>query len=161
MYIIFLGELMIINKALHLTKIFFHLSFKVKVLTLASFFLLGFFRILILMSPFRFHKVLMGKEMKESPEILNKKQYNKAAVVGWVVNKCSKYTPWQSKCFVRALTAQFILRLLHIPNTLYLGVSKDGPRKLKAHAWLRCGELCVTGAIEKEKYKCISFYSWL
>jgi hypothetical protein len=32
-----------------------------------------------------------------------------------------------------------------IDNTLYLGVGRDETKGLVAHAWLRCGELILTG----------------
>lgn len=45
---------------------------------------------------------------------------------------------------VRAMTARKILLKKGINSTLYLGVGKEDG-KMVAHAWLRCGQLYVTG----------------
>lgn len=56
---------------------------------------------------------------------------------------CGK-TAWESRCLVRALTAQHLLKKKHISSTLYLGCGiVEG--KMSAHAWLRCGKMYVTG----------------
>lgn len=56
---------------------------------------------------------------------------------------CTK-THWESKCLVRALTAANMLKRRGFSGTLYMGVQmNDG--KMAAHAWLRCGDLFVTG----------------
>ena len=51
---------------------------------------------------------------------------------------------WESKCLVRAMTARKLLKEAGIHSTLYLGVGKD-EGKMIAHAWLRCGQMYVTG----------------
>lgn len=61
------------------------------------------------------------------------------------VNCICERTKWESKCLVRALTAQKLLKYYKVPTTLYLGVRKEGD-KLLAHAWLRAGDYIVTGA---------------
>ena len=69
---------------------------------------------------------------------------------------CSK-APWESKCLVRALTAQKILKKKGIHSTMYLGCGlNDG--KMVAHAWLRCGEMYVTGGNGSEYAIVDKFY---
>ena len=63
-----------------------------------------------------------------------------AQIVGKVCDK----TPWESKCLVRALAAQRLLCRRGLSSTLYLGCGME-EGKMVAHAWLRFGEMYVTG----------------
>lgn len=70
--------------------------------------------------------------------------YRQAAAVSRIVNRVCDRTPWQSKCLVRALTAQRLLYRRGISTTLYMGCGVE-EGKMVAHAWLRCGKIYVTG----------------
>ena len=66
-------------------------------------------------------------------------------------------TKWESKCLVRALTAQKLLNKKKLHSTLYLGVRQDGEGRMLAHAWLRWGKHIVTGGNEDlNKYAVVS-----
>ena len=98
-----------------------------------------------------------GIEGKESPEKESDENYIYAIKVSYCVDKICTKTKWESKCLVRALTAQHILSKKHIHTTLYLGCGLED-KKMVAHAWLRCGELYVTGG-NGEGYAVVSkFY---
>ena len=85
-----------------------------------------------------------GREDAESPWEESFETYRRAAWISRIVNKVCDKTPWESKCLVRALTARSLLHKRRIASTLYLGCGmEDG--KMVAHAWLRCGEIYVTG----------------
>ncbi|AET70491.1 hypothetical protein Desor_5100 [Desulfosporosinus orientis DSM 765] len=142
----------------HLKK-FIKLSWKIKLLLLGSLCLLGIVRLAILIIPFRYLTLFMGRKMVESPNEISSRQLLRALKVGWSVNKVSNFTPWESKCLVRAFTTQIILRLLTIPSTLYLGIAKTNVDQLHAHAWLRCGNCMITGASEREKFKSVAHFS--
>lgn len=142
----------------HLKK-FIKLSWKIKLLLLGSLCLLGIVRLAILIIPFRYLTLFMGKKMLESPNEISSKQLLRALIVGWSVNKVSNFTPWESKCLVRAFTGQILLRLLNIPSTLYLGVAKLNSDQLHAHAWLRSGSCMITGARERDGFKAIAHFS--
>lgn len=60
------------------------------------------------------------------------------------VNHISLKTPWQSKCLVRALTIQRLLKRNNISSTLYLGVG-NADNNMVAHAWIRCGKYYLSG----------------
>lgn len=53
--------------------------------------------------------------------------------------------PWRSDCFVQALAAQYWLAQSGIGSELHIGVRTDVPGGFAAHAWLRHGDLTVTG----------------
>ena len=85
-----------------------------------------------------------GIEGEESSQETTMEQLRYAKMVSGYVNRSAENTLWESKCLVRALTAQRLLRRKKIDSTLYLGVGKEND-KMIAHAWLRCGTLFVTG----------------
>jgi hypothetical protein len=61
---------------------------------------------------------------------------------------------------VQALAAAALLRRRGTGATLYLGVAKTAgaPEGLSAHAWLRCGELVLTGAAERTLFTTIASF---
>lgn len=75
-----------------------------------------------------------------------------------VVGVCN-HTPWESKCLVQALTAKKILNRYGLPCTLYMGVCKDEKDEMIAHAWLRCGNIFVTGGIGHLYYTITGMYA--
>ena len=85
-----------------------------------------------------------GAEGEESPEAETEENYKYAKKIRYVVSQVCKKTSWESKCLVRAWTAQTLLKKAGISSTLYLGCGyREG--KMVAHAWLRCGNMYVTG----------------
>lgn len=71
-------------------------------------------------------------------------EYRYAKKVAYAVNQVCEKTKWESKCLVRALTAQKLLIEKNIDSTLYLGCREDNG-KMVAHAWIRVGRMFVTG----------------
>lgn len=138
---------------------FLSLSFRMKLLIISAFFISGVMRMLILLVPFKKIVSIMGKERLESSSEINSFNMSRAIKIGWAVNTICNHTPWQSKCYVRALTAHFFLKIFRIPSTIYLGVARDKVKNLIAHAWLRCGEEVLVGKDEMDQFSCITFFS--
>lgn len=139
--------------------LFLCLSFKMKILVIVSWLLMGVMRLLLLLMPFQRLTRLMGKANIESPETLDELSQSRANKIGWSVYTMSRHTPWESKCLVQAMAAQTLLRWLRIPGTLYLGVKKGNGNSLEAHAWVRSGKHIIVGDYGNEPYKCIMYYS--
>lgn len=98
-----------------------------------------------------------GKEGAESDYEETKEHYCYAANVAFVVDHVCTKTAWESKCLVRALTAQRLLARKKIHSTLYLGCAvQEG--EMVAHAWLRCGSMYVTGGNGRDYAKVDQFY---
>lgn len=117
---------------------------KFKAETLLSYFYSAVFRAQILLIKPKYLQKHWGEEGKESSEDETKEIYKYAASVSRIVNRICTKTSWESKCLVRALTAQKLLKRKKIHTTMYLGCRvEDG--KMVAHAWLRCGRMYVTG----------------
>ena len=67
-----------------------------------------------------------------------------STIVLWV----SRFTPFRSVCIQQAIAARIMLHRRGIPSVLSFGVARTvdaGAIKLTAHAWLRAGQVEVTG----------------
>ncbi|MEO1800116.1 MAG: lasso peptide biosynthesis B2 protein, partial [Cyanobacteria bacterium J06629_2] len=73
--------------------------------------------------------------------------------------KISYYTPWQSKCLVQAIAAKRMLQSRKIVSTLYLGVTRNSHQSLEAHAWLRSGQMYLTGGREREEFTVVATFA--
>lgn len=82
-----------------------------------------------------------------------------AVRIGRAVETISRYTPWESKCLVQAVVGKIMLRRLGLANTLYLGVRGDGGNGLQAHAWLRCGDVILTGGSGRKEFTVVSKFA--
>jgi hypothetical protein len=123
--------------------------------------LLGIARLLILIIPFKWLSITLGRHMKESNEEINAADLRHARKVGRAVCSAAHYTPWKSLCLPQAVATQWMLKTRHLSGTLYLGVAKDetNPEKLAAHAWLRCGTIILTGREGHRKFTVVGTFS--
>lgn len=117
---------------------------KFKAETLLSYWYSAVFRLQILLIKPKYLKKHWGEEGKESQEEEAHEIYVYAASVSRIVNRICTKTSWESKCLVRALTAQKLLKRKKIHSTMYLGCRLE-EGKMVAHAWLRVGKMYVTG----------------
>lgn len=128
-----------------LKKLIFEFSMEDKRLFTEAFFLTGIMRYKILHTPFDKLKVQLGSHNEESEEELSSDEYKIASKIRNAVVNTSRYTPWESLCLVQSMTVQRMLNKRSISSTLYLGVNKDANNEMKAHSWIRCGKMFVTG----------------
>ena len=115
-----------------------------RIQTIQILILSGWFRFRTLILPMRWNESFFGKRGSESSFDEEELLISKAYLIGKRVERICNRTPWDSKCLVRALTAQALIKRKHIKTTLYLGI-KENSASLEAHAWLRCGEYMITG----------------
>lgn len=129
-------------------------------LLLGALAMLGLMRLSIRL-PFRTLSRAAGLQRGETPMEVAPESAARAAAVGWAVRAAASYTPWESTCLVQALAATTLLRRRGIDSTLYLGVARDraAPNAITAHAWLRCGDLTVTGADEQGRYTPVASFA--
>lgn len=127
-----------------INKFLFKVSIKEKLLFVEAFFLTGLMRAKILKVPFNKLKKELGTYNTESVEDVVLDDYKIAKTVRDVVVTISKFTPWESLCLVQAMTVQRMLKKRGISTTIYLGVNKEN-KNMVAHAWIRCGQMFVTG----------------
>lgn len=116
-------------------------------------------RLAVWFVPFRRLAKGLGKTMVESPVAETEIQRSLATPIGWSVCELGKRLPWMSQCLVQAVAVTWMLQRRRIPSTLYFGLAKDPDKQLKAHAWVRCGTLVLTGAGGLDQYKIVATFA--
>jgi len=147
------------KKILGKIKKFLFLSWTLKIMIFEALILTGLVRFAILFIPFNKLARRIGKYKDESTYEVSDLERATIGNVSWAVNRVSKRTPWESKCLVQALTAQLMLNKRKISSTVYLGLTKNKEKKLKAHAWLRCGSEIITGDSEREGFTVVAKFA--
>jgi hypothetical protein len=111
--------------------------------------------------PFRTVARVMGLRDGETSELVDPDQRALATEVGWAIGTAAGHAPWRSTCLAEALAGAAMLRRLRVPTTMYMGVAKDGAQGdgLSAHAWLRCGDVVLTGAAERAQFTTIARFA--
>ena len=126
-------------------KLLFEFNLENKILFTEAFFLTGIMRFKILHVPFNKLKANLGSHNEESSKEVSIDEYKMAVKIRNAVVNTSRYTPWESLCLVQSMTVQKMLSRRNISSTLYLGINKDEKNEMKAHSWIRCGKMFVTG----------------
>ena len=132
-----------------------------RLLLLEAFLLLGVARLAVLVLPFKWLAVSLGRHMHEADARISAANLNLARCVGQAVCAAANYTPWKSVCLPQAVAAQWMLKRRRIAATFYLGVAKKEakPGTLAAHAWLRCGNIILTGREGHRQYTVVATFS--
>jgi len=118
--------------------------------------LLAFARAMLILLPFKRIAPLLGRVNEEVPT--DDSDGNKAVLknIQVAILRGSRYSPWRTKCFEQAIAGKVMLKKRGIKGTLYLGVFKDQANKLRAHSWLKAGDMVVTGGPVIEQYTVMS-----
>ncbi len=90
---------------------------------------------------------------------LNAQEKNIIMKVNRAANRAFRESPWESKCYDKALTVKWMLGRRKIKSTIYFGVAKDNDQKMKAHAWLRSGNRIVTGREGMRQFTVVEYFS--
>ena len=101
---------------------------------------------------------MLGTPMKETPMFLDQVDETLIAAISSAVNRMSRHTLWESKCFVTAVACMKMLERRGIDSTLYMGTSKDQSGKMIAHAWLRSGPHYLTGVEAMEQFTVVGIF---
>jgi hypothetical protein len=70
----------------------------------------------------------------------------------------SRHLFWARKCLIESVAGKRILDRRKIPATLYLGVNK-AKGKMTAHAWLRSGNVWVSGGRNRLQFTVVGMFS--
>jgi hypothetical protein len=70
--------------------------------------------------------------------------------LSWAIGAAAARVPWRSDCLLRVMAADRWLRRYGHEPEFFLGAAKVETGQLGAHAWLRCGDVTVTGGSGKE-----------
>lgn len=123
---------------------FIHFPWRDKQLLFEAWFRLGVARFSILTIPFTKLAAGWGTPMFET----FREEPNDRALaerVKWAVATAHRYTPWKSNCLPQAMTGKRMLQKRGLRSTFYLGLLRISTGEVVAHAWLRCGNVYVTG----------------
>lgn len=131
-------------------KKFSKINFKDKLLIIRITTLSLFYRILILIVPFKKLSKRLGETKVISHYIPKRWEVLYIRRMYYYIYKVCSKTPWESKCLVQALIGRKLMHRKNIETTLFLGVCKDKNNNMIAHAWLKCGNNYVTGDIKDE-----------
>jgi len=94
--------------------------------------------------PLKFYYPILGKRGEKLVVSLESDQ-TIILNIKTTLSRCRKYLPWSRKCLIQAIIAKLMLKKRKIGAIMYLGVAKKNDQ-LKAHAWVVCNDIIVTGA---------------
>ena len=121
-----------------------------------AFILLHISKFAILFFPFKKIAAHIGKLQTETAH--EKIFSEKIQQVEQAINRASRFTIHDSKCYDKALTCKYMLNRRKLSATLYFGLAKENGLALSAHAWVRCGSRIVTGRAGVENYTAIACF---
>lgn len=108
-----------------------------------AFFYLALARVAVLILSFPRVARLLGRFAVETP-VVPLQNPEQALVVAWAVQRSAKSVVWRCECLEQALATKWLLNQRKIASTLYFGTFFNGVT-LEAHAWVRAGNLVVSG----------------
>ena len=129
------------------------------ILLIQTFVTVLYYAFLITLFSRRFILKRVGKAGVESPHEISANDTVLAKQVAQAIRRSERIIPWRITCFAKAIAAKKILKQRGLPSTLYLGVAKVGSDSITAHAWLRCGNVIVTGKEEMARFTPVAFFS--
>lgn len=128
---------------------FVRLPIREKHLMVEAFVLLLHYSFLIHVMPFRWWETRIGRKMQPlQQKQLTFEQKRKIGRIRLTVFRANMVLLEGAKCFAISLTLKKMLQKRKIASTLFLGVRKNEPEKLLAHAWLTCGDITIYGGRE-------------
>jgi hypothetical protein len=104
--------------------------------------------------PFRVLAPRLGVPHAETPAMAGPDPASRR--VAAAIAAASRRVPWRSDCLEQAIAAKAMLRRRGIASTLYLGMARD---PVAAHAWLRVGDLNVTGGRDVARYAVVASFA--
>ncbi|MFO1433613.1 MAG: lasso peptide biosynthesis B2 protein [Candidatus Competibacteraceae bacterium] len=121
--------------------------------------MLGVARLAIALIPFRHLAPCLGVRQSSTPAApLSEEHARLVKRIGWAIRVAAGHLPWKAVCLPQAMAAKLMLRRRGFASTLYLGVSQQGA-EFKAHAWIRTGDVIVTGYQDIQRYTVVSSFA--
>jgi Transglutaminase-like superfamily len=111
-------------------------------------------RLATLLLPFRVVARRLGPNVTDEPP--SGPASPAARPIGWALAAAARRAPWRALCLEQALAAKMMLRRRGITSTMYLGVATH---PVKAHAWVRVGDVNVTGGSEVDRFAVVATFA--
>lgn len=137
---------------------FYHLPRTEKCLTIKALWGLVLVRLALRLLPFRQISPFLGQLMEKTSYTCRDLEKARSLQVARAIRRVSRYLPMECTCLMQAITGSMILSSEGIPSTLYLGVNRSRAG-LTAHAWLRCGDLYLTGDSEHQDFVTVATFA--
>lgn len=139
---------------------FLHLTWLQRARLVEALYNLALARLTLVLVPFNRLAARLGEPQRQSPDTLTPPaQAAQARSISWAVTTMSRLVPWDSACLAQAIAAKWMLQKRGLASTLYLGVAYDQNKKMLAHAWLRCGDIYVTGAPQHRSFAVVTTFA--
>jgi hypothetical protein len=90
---------------------------------------------------------------------ISEQQRSRALEIRRTLQWAAASAPWRADCYPQAMVARVLLGLYRLPFVLCLGLRSLEGGQLEAHAWVTCGEVCVTGDTGTEQYRTVGVYA--
>ena len=100
----------------------------------------------------------LGKSQVETRYMSDDQHREQILQIKAAISRC-RHLVWARKCLVVSIAAKRMLDRRQISATLYMGVAKNDKGKLIAHAWLRSGDIWVSGGINRNKFTIVGIFS--
>ena len=141
-----------------LIKKYKRLASSEKKLFIESFVLSFKIRVLIKFYPMKKYAHKLGEENKLSDNIeLAEIEKLKPFIVN--IKRVSRYSIWRTKCFEEAFTLKKIIEKRGYSSTIYFGIAKEESNNLKAHAWLKIGDIIIIGGRGHKQYTVTKYFT--
>ena len=110
----------------------------------------------IIILPFKKLASNLGRSQKETD--FSSTADTVALDITHAVRRAARFTIHASKCYDQALTGKLMLKYRKVSSTIYFGLAKDQDSGLSAHAWLRSGNMVVTGKKGMERFTPVAWF---
>lgn len=117
--------------------------------------MLAWARFLIRFVPVRWWRARMGPIGAQAMAPLDPQQRAQAYAARRWIARVSAHVPFSAMCLPQALAARWMLARRGIATELHFGArpaQSGGAERYDLHAWLLCGDLCLTGAHGRDSY---------
>ncbi|MDR1171095.1 MAG: lasso peptide biosynthesis B2 protein [Bacteroidales bacterium] len=97
-------------------------------------------------------------QVETEPVVFDARRKEQVLQIKTAIARC-RHLVWGRKCLVESIAAKRMLNRRQIPATLYMGVAKNEKGKLIAHAWIRSGDIWVSGGRNRHKFTVVGIFS--
>jgi hypothetical protein len=111
------------------------------------------------LTPLKWYASCLGIQQASTPDIPIEDP--RIRMIMRAIARGKKYSPWNIKCLAEAIAAQQMLNRRKIAATLYLGIARKDEHEIVAHAWLRCGNIILTGRRGMNKFTVVSSFAYI
>ena len=132
-----------------------------KILLFPAWCLTGLARVAVRLLPFKYYAPCLGRHAGVAAFIplAEAGHYQTAHSIGRAVRMAATVTPWNANCQAQAIAARFLLGLFGVPYAVFYGVANAPEQMMKAHAWVGCGPVAVTGGYAFDEFTVVAVFT--